>query len=145
MSRTRSASAALAGALSLWIAFSASPVQAYFCGDPLSDGCAVPEVSKKSPKGTGDSVRVENHPLATYVLVPGKDLKENFEDWGKASGWKVLWHSEYTFPVKARFTAGRTFLGAVRRSVRIFDASSGGWLKVRAFMANHVLLVEDGR
>ena len=122
-----------------------APADAYFCGDPLTDNCAVPKVSKTSSQNNPGSVRIENHPLATYVLVPGKDLKENFEDWGKADGWNVVWRSEYTFPVKARFTAGRTFLGAVRRSVRIFNRSSGGWLKVHAFMANHVLVVEDGR
>ena len=81
----------------------------------------------------------------TFVLTPDRDLKENFESWGKASGWKVLWHSEYTFPIKARFVAGRSFLGAVRRSIKIFNAGSGGWLKVRAYLSNHVLLVEDGR
>lgn len=119
--------------------------EAYFCGDPLSDNCSVPKVPGPSPKTSGGSVQVENHSLSTFVLVPDLSLKENFESWGKASGWNVVWRSEYTFPVKARFTAGRTFLGAVRRSVRIFNRSSGGWLKVHAFMANHVLVVEDGR
>ena len=118
---------------------------AYFCGDPLSDNCAVPQETQKSPGEGKSPVQVENHSLATFVLIPDRSLKENFESWGKASGWKVIWRSEYTFPVKARFTAGRTFLGAVRRSVRIFNRSSGGWLRVHAFMANHVLLVEDGR
>lgn len=129
----------------LCVTLSGTRADAFFCGDPLADNCAVPEAPKRSSKGPGNSVHMDNHPLATYVLLPGKDLKENFEDWGKASGWNVIWRSEYTFPVKARFTAGRTFLGAVRRSLRIFNRSSGGWLKVHAFMANHVLLVEDGR
>lgn len=119
---------------------------AYFCGDPLSDACAPPESPSRAPNNSDrSSVHVENHPLSTFVLLPGLSLKDNFETWGKASGWKVLWRSEYTFPVKARYTAGGSFLGAVRRSVKIFNASSGGWLKVRAFMSNHVLLVEDGR
>ncbi|MGL3709440.1 toxin co-regulated pilus biosynthesis Q family protein [Leptospirillum ferriphilum] len=129
----------------LWIAQPETRAIAFFCGDPLTDNCAVPEAPEKSSKGPGNSVHIDNHPLTTYVLVPERDLRENFEDWGKAAGWKVVWKSEYTFPVKARFTAGRTFLGAIRRSVRIFNHSSGGWLRVRAFMANHVLLVEDGR
>ena len=130
----------------LWVGLSVPWADAWFCGDPLADSCAVPKVpGAPSKDADGPSVRMENHPLATFVLAPSRTLKENFEDWGKASGWKVVWKSEYNFPVKARFTAGRTFLGAVRRSVRIFNRSSGGWLKVRAFMTNHVLLVEDGR
>ena len=129
----------------LWIGLSKSQAHAYFCGDPLSDNCSVPQETQKT-QGKGQSpVMQENHPLSTFVLVPDRSLKENFEVWGKSSGWKVVWRSEYTFPVKARFTAGRTFLGAVRRSVRIFNRSSGGWLKVHAFLSNHVLLVEDGR
>lgn len=138
----------LAAALAAFVLVMAFDPQAhaYFCGDPLSDNCSVPQITGKNKSGGAESsVRVENHPLSTFVLVPDQSLKENFESWGKVSGWKVIWRSEYTFPVKARFTAGRTFLGAVRRSVRIFNASSGGWLKVHAFMANHVLLVEDGR
>jgi hypothetical protein len=119
--------------------------QAYFCGDPLADNCSVPQETQKSPENGQSPVNQENHPLATFALVPGESLKENFEAWGKASGWKVLWHSEYSFPVKAGYTAGRSFLGAVRRSIRIFNASSGGWLKVHAYLSNHVLLIEDGR
>ena len=142
MKRSRLAVAATTLVL---MVFSGYPSYAYFCGDPLSDNCSVPKVPDSSPKSSGGSVRLENHPLSTFVLVPDRSLKENFESWGKASGWNVVWRSEYTFPVKARFTAGRTFLGAVRRSVRIFNASSGGWLKVHAFMSHHVLLVEDGR
>lgn len=129
----------------LWITLSGTNAYAYFCGDPLSDNCSLPRTSKPSTQTSVGSVRSENHPLSTFILVPDQSLKENFESWGNASGWKVIWKSEYTFPVKARYTAGRTFLGAIRRSVRIFNRSSGGWLKVHAFMANHVLLVEDGR
>lgn len=125
--------------------FQVSQAHAWFCGDPLSDNCSIPNSPKPTAHSSCGSVRLENHPLATYVLVPDLSLKENFESWGKSAGWKVVWRSEYTFPVKARYTAGRTFLGAVRRAVRIFNRSSGGWLKVHAFMTNHVLLVEDGR
>lgn len=122
-----------------------TPAHAYFCGDPLSDNCSAPRETQKT-KGKGQSpVNTENHPTMTYVLSPDRGLKENFESWGKASGWKVLWHSEYSFPVKARYVAGRSFLGAVRRSIKVFNAGSGGWLKVHAYLANHVLLVEDGR
>ena len=129
----------------LWIGFSKFQAHAYFCGDPVSDNCSVPQEAQKN-QGKGQSpVTRENHPTTTYVLSPDRGLKENFESWGKASGWKVLWHSEYSFPVKARYVAGRSFLGAVRRSIRIFNAGSGGWLKARAYLSNHVLLVEDGR
>ncbi|WP_053764616.1 toxin co-regulated pilus biosynthesis Q family protein [Leptospirillum ferriphilum] len=117
---------------------------AYFCGDPLTDNCSVPTVHAKGPSSE-TSVRQENHPTMTFVLVPGKSLKDNFESWGDQAGWKVVWKSEYTFPVMARFVAGRTFLGAVRRAIRVFDGSSGGWIRAHAFMANHVLIVEDGR
>jgi hypothetical protein len=100
---------------------------AYFCGDPLSDNCSVPKTPEKDRSGkSGNPVRTENHPTAVFVLQPGTSLKDNFEAWGAESGWKVVWKSEYTFPVVARYTAGRSFLGAVRRSVRIFNASSGG-------------------
>lgn len=129
----------------LLLMFFKPPAHAYFCGDSLSDNCAIPQETQKTSRNGQSPVHVENHSLATFVLIPDRSLKENFESWGRSSGWKVIWRSEYTFPVKARYTAGRTFLGAVRRSVRIFNASSGGWLKVHAFMANHVLLVEDGR
>ena len=122
-----------------------NPAHAYFCGDPLSDNCSVPQETQKTQGKDQAPVMQENHPLSTFVLVPDRSLKENFESWGKSSGWKIIWRSEYTFPVKARFTAGRSFLGAVRRSLRIFNRSSGGWLKVHAFLSNHVLLVEDGR
>lgn len=128
----------------LLMAFEPS-AHAYFCGDPLADNCSVPQETQKSPNNGQSPVNKETHSLETFVLVPGESLKENFEAWGKDSGWKVLWHSEYTFPVKARYTAGRSFLGAVRRSIRIFNASSGGWLKVHAYLSNHVLLIEDGR
>ena len=124
---------------------SGPPAHAYFCGDPLSDNCSVPQETQKSRENGQSPVIEEKHSLSTFVLVPGESLKENFEAWGKSSGWKVLWRSEYTFPVKAGFTAGRSFLGAVRRSVKIFNAGSGGWLKVHAFLSNPVLLVEDGR
>ena len=122
----------------------ATPSGAYFCGDPLADNCSVPKESP-TPGKRESPVNVNPHPTETFVLIPGKSFKENLDEWGKASGWTVLWHSEYNFPVKARFTAGRSFLGAVRRSIRIFNAGSGGWLKVRAYLSNHVLLVEDGR
>ena len=127
------------------VVFLGQQAHAYFCGDPLSDNCSVPQETQKSQENGQSPVNKENHPLSTFILVPGESLKENFESWGKASGWKVLWRSEYTFPVKAGFTAGRSFLGAVRRSVKIFNAGSGGWLKVHAYLSNHVLLVEDGR
>ena len=122
-----------------------TPAHAYFCGDALSDNCSAPQETQKAPSNGESPVNKETHSLATFVLVPGESLKENFEAWGKASGWKVLWHSEYSFPVKARYTAGRSFLGSVRRSIKIFNAGSGGWLKVHAYLSNHVLLVEDGR
>ena len=132
------------GVFVLLMAFEPS-AHAYFCGDPLSDNCSAPQETQKAPSNGESPVNKETHSLATFVLVPGKSLKENFEAWGKASGWKVLWHSEYSFPVKARYTAGRSFLGAVRRSIKIFNAGSGGWLKVHAYLSNHVLLIEDGR
>lgn len=142
MKRSRLAAALAAFVL---LAVSGPPAHAWFCGDPLSDNCSVPREPQTSPGNGQSPVNKENHPTETFVLVPDRSLKENIEVWGKSSGWKVIWRSEYTFPVKARFAAGRTFLGAVRRSVRIFNASSGGWLKVHAFLSNHVLLVEDGR
>jgi|ACXJ01.1.fsa_nt_gi hypothetical protein len=132
----------------LWVGLcgSGTPARAYFCGDPLTDNCSVPSSNGKDRSGkTGNPVQKENHPTAVFVLQPGKTLKDNFEAWAGESGWKVIWKSEYTFPVAARYTAGRSFLGAVRRTIRIFNRSSGGWLRAKAFTTNHVLLVEDGR
>jgi epoxyqueuosine reductase QueG len=136
----------LAVVLCLILAVSRPPLaHAWFCGDPSIDSCAIPNPKPEGrPDGAG-SVRKETHPTADYYLVPGKTLRKNFDAWAKEAGWKIVWKSEYTFPVKARYMAGRTFLGAVRRSIRIFNASSGSWLRVKAFAGNHVLLVEDGR
>jgi epoxyqueuosine reductase QueG len=143
MNKTRLCGAVLAGIL--WVVLQIPEARAYFCGDPLSDNCFVPKVQKPSTPNADGSVRTENHPTAVFVLQSGKTLKENFEAWGASSGWKVVWKSEYTFPVVARYTAGRSFLGSVRRAIRIFNRSAGGWLRARAFMTNHVLIVEDGR
>ena len=135
----------ISGAL-LFIVLSVTEGQAYFCGDKDVDNCSVPKSPEKGRGGgAGTPVQTEDHPTAVFVLQPGSSLKDNFEAWGAEAGWKVVWKSEYTFPVVARYTAGRSFLGSVRRAIRVFNRSSGGWLRVHAFTANHVLLVEDGR
>ena len=104
--------------------------------DVKSDGKWRPYAGKATKDGSAEAAP------AGFSVAEGDDLRNVIETWGGANGWKVVWDSQYNYPIAAAAKFDGDFVQAVSALVGAMSGARPS-ITVDFFTGNHVVVVSN--